>query len=98
VSVRPSYIFRYPRVVPLRPRLSGATDAIANRVKAGAGASKTVHEVIDLSTAPPEVQKRYYKRLDLNQVVLRRDLSRYRNYLTKDSSGSMNEWNSVEFP
>jgi hypothetical protein len=44
--------------------VSGAADAIANRVKAGADASKTVHTVIDLSTAPPEVQQRYYKRLD----------------------------------
>jgi hypothetical protein len=43
--------------------VSGAVDAIANRVKAGADASKIVHKVIDLSTAPPEVQKRYYKRL-----------------------------------
>jgi hypothetical protein len=30
--------------------------------------------------------------------VLRRDLSRYRSNLTADSSGSMNEWNFVEFP
>jgi hypothetical protein len=37
--------------------VSGAANAIADRVKAGADASKTVHEVIDLSTAPPEVQK-----------------------------------------
>jgi hypothetical protein len=78
--------------------VSGAADAIANLVKAGANASKTVHEVIDLSTAPPEVQKRYYKRLARDQVVLRLDLSRYRNDLTKDSSGSINELNFVEFP
>jgi hypothetical protein len=78
--------------------VSGAANAIADQVKAGADASNTVHEVIDLSTAPPEVQKRYYKRLDRNQVVLRRDLSRYRNNLTTDSYGSINEWNFVEFP
>jgi hypothetical protein len=46
--------------------VGGAADGIANRVKAGANASKTVHEVIDLSTAP-QVQKRYCKRLDRNQ-------------------------------
>jgi hypothetical protein len=44
--------------------VSGAADAIADQVRAGANASKTVHEVIDQSTAPPEVQKRNYKRLD----------------------------------
>jgi hypothetical protein len=43
--------------------VSGAADAIANPVEAGTDASKTVHKVIDLSTAPPEVQQRYYKRL-----------------------------------
>jgi hypothetical protein len=78
--------------------VSGAANAIADRVKAGADASKTVHEVIDLSTPPSEVQKRYYKRLDRNQVVLKRDLSRYRNSLTTDSYGSINEWNFFEFP
>jgi hypothetical protein len=40
--------------------VSGAADAIADRVKSGADASKTVHEVIDLSTAPLEVKKRYF--------------------------------------
>jgi hypothetical protein len=36
--------------------VSGAANAIADRVKAGADASKTVHEVIDLSTAETILQ------------------------------------------
>jgi hypothetical protein len=36
--------------------VSGAANAIADQVKAGADASKTVHEVIDLSTAEKTLQ------------------------------------------
>jgi hypothetical protein len=76
--------------------VGAAADAIAARVKAGADADTTVS--IDVSSAPIEVRTRYYSRLDRNKVVLQQDLSRFKNDLTTDSRGTVNEWNFVEYP